>query len=252
MIIFVLCLVDTIVGLLGIALDPHGVQEFVPRSVTVEPAVRQDDRRAATTEECVLQEEATLVAVVKVWGDDFGGNHESLPPAEPAALKEVLRESYRDERCAAPHPAKVEGLDACLIPNLDITMAQRLGVGLNRLQLMTRTSTSLGCSLAFFRALSTMSNMTVSASFLLAEIDLSVGLSATPLQQPLHEFYAIFVEAALVLHHLNNLLVANLPGLGRLEGGECEKLCDNLVHDLGEEDAYPYEEQSGQVRSYDV
>mmetsp|Transcript_36966 Transcript_36966/g.75418 ORF Transcript_36966/g.75418 Transcript_36966/m.75418 type:complete len:221 (-) Transcript_36966:278-940(-) len=60
------------------------------------------------------------------------------------------------------------------IPNFEMTIAQSEGVGEKREQLMTRTSISLGDTLAFFKAFSTMSKMTVSASLRLPSMVLSV------------------------------------------------------------------------------
>merc|ERR1719221_77422 len=74
----------------------------------------------------------------------------------------------------APHPIpeRLKLWTSCLIPNLDMTMAQRLGVGENSEQFITRTSTSRGWTFAFLSADSTTSNITVSASRRLAAMDL--------------------------------------------------------------------------------
>ena len=97
----------------------------------------------------------------------------AFPPRKRRRCSRSLARPTLMSEAPQPMPERLKLWMSWRIWNLEMTMAQRLGVGEKREQLMTRMSISRGWSLAFRSADSTISKMTVSASFRLASMERS-------------------------------------------------------------------------------
>mmetsp|Transcript_32900 Transcript_32900/g.97054 ORF Transcript_32900/g.97054 Transcript_32900/m.97054 type:complete len:370 (-) Transcript_32900:594-1703(-) len=219
--VLILGLIDAIVCVLGGALNTNGMKELVPRPPAVAPIVRQDHRSTTAPEESILEQKATLVAMVQIGSDDLRRYDQCLA-AGSAALEQILSKIDTDERGTASHTRKVVAQDITPktelgyhhgterrrrreqrtvdhenidLLGLDVGLAQGIlhnvkdhGLGL----LPARVHGPIGC-LAILEALDDARRP-------------GGGLAgAGPLQEALHETDAVLSEASLPAHHFDDL-----------------------------------------------
>lgn len=105
--VLVLRFVNTSSRVFRHVLGTHDVQKLKLGTESISPFVREHDSSTSTSEQNVLQQEASLVAQVQIGCDDFSGNDQNVGVG--ATSKNILREIDGDQSSRATHTGKIIG-----------------------------------------------------------------------------------------------------------------------------------------------